>query len=80
MKGINYIKKGCIDTYYALKVETKITYVEMCNIIRKQIDSTRYRFNEQVEAKLKEDIEKSISESNFEEIKNIKLKPTMNIK
>jgi len=74
MKGINYIKKGCIDTYYALKVDTKITYVEMCNIIRKQIDSTRYRFNEQVEAKLKEDIEKSISESNFEEIKNIKLK------
>lgn len=71
---INCIKKGCIDFYYALKVETKLKYEEMCKSISSKISLTIDNYNMQAEATFKEDIQKSISNLNIEDFKNIKLK------
>ena len=73
-KGINYIKESCIDFYYTLKVETKLKYEEFCENIKRKISLNIDNYNMQVGATFKEEIEKSISNLNIEEFKNIKLK------
>ena len=73
-EGINKIRNGCIDFYYSLKVETKLKYKELCKNIRNKISLTIDNYNMQAGVALKENIEKSISKLNFEELKNVKLK------
>lgn len=71
---VKNIKKGCIDFYYSLKLETKLKYEQLCENIAEKVSATITEYNIKAEATFRDEIEKSISDLNLEELKNLKLK------
>ena len=73
-KNVRKIKKGCIDSYYSLKLETKLKYEQLCEYIAKKVAKTISEYKIQAEATFKEEIEKSISDLDLKELKKLNLK------
>ncbi len=73
-KDVRKIKKGCIDSYYSLKLETKLKYEQLCEYIAEKVSKTISEYKIQAEATFKEEIEKSISDLDLKELKELNLK------
>ena len=57
--NVRIIKKGCIDFYYSLKLETKLKYEQLCEYLVEKVEKTISEYKIQVEAMFKEEIEKN---------------------
>ena len=74
MKEINEeIKKGSIDYYYSLQIDTKMNFYEMCQCINKKIQDTIDKYNLENMLIFKENIEKFLTKQKEEGV-NINLK------
>ena len=71
-KSLNYIKNGAIDFYYGLKIETTLSYEELCTKIIAKIDESFQNYNNYVETSLKASIEESIRQNGLEDELRIK--------
>ena len=71
---VKNIKKGCIDFYYSLKLETKLKYEQLCESIAEKVSATITEYNIKAEETFRDQIEKSSSDLNLEELKKMKLK------
>jgi len=73
---IKYIRRGCIDAYYSIKIESKLNYLELCDCIRKKISYTINDYNSQVATKFKNDVEQSLSNADISELKDMQIEFT----
>ena len=78
--SLNYIESGAIDFYYGLKIETTLSYEELCTKISDKIDESFQNYNNYVEASLKDSMEESIRQNGLENELRIKETSEDNIK
>ena len=67
------IKKGSIDYYYSLQIDTKMDFYEICECINKKIQDTIDEYNLESILIFKEDIKKILTEHKDDGV-NINLK------
>lgn len=64
--SLSHIENGAIDFYCGLKMETKLSFGELCDNIGKRIDESFLKHNNHVKAFFQKDIEEFIRENGLE--------------
>ncbi len=62
---LNYINNGAIDYYHGLKIETKLTFEELCDNISKKINESNEKYNNYIKVAFRNDINQAIQKQGF---------------
>lgn len=77
---ISYINNGAIDFYYGLKLETKLSYDDLCDEIHRRVNESFQSYNNNIKTSFQESITEAIHQSGLENELYIKDNDKSNIK